>query len=66
MAIGSNSTTLSFDDVVSSLLLEEVRLKNMENQMPYLKEDSPKKETDPSPQVGDLNLRDDLNLLKNL
>jgi hypothetical protein len=30
MAICSNITSLSFDDVVSSLLSEEVRLKNME------------------------------------
>jgi hypothetical protein len=30
VAIGSNTTTLSFDDVVSSLLLEEMRQKNME------------------------------------
>jgi hypothetical protein len=30
VAIGSNTTTLSFDDVVSSLLLEEMKWKNME------------------------------------
>jgi hypothetical protein len=30
VAIGSNTTTLSFDDVVSSLLSEEMRHKNME------------------------------------
>jgi hypothetical protein len=30
MAIGSNTTTLSFDDVVSSLLSREMRWKNME------------------------------------
>jgi hypothetical protein len=30
VAIGSNSTTLNFDDVVSSLLSEEMRRKNME------------------------------------
>jgi hypothetical protein len=30
VAIGSNTTTLSFDDVVSSLLLEEMGWKNME------------------------------------
>lgn len=30
MAIGSNSTTLSFEDVVALLLSEEMRLKNME------------------------------------
>jgi hypothetical protein len=30
VAIGSNSNTLIFDDVVSSLLSEEMRWKNME------------------------------------
>jgi hypothetical protein len=30
VAIGTNTTTLSFDDVVSSLLWEEMRQKNME------------------------------------
>jgi hypothetical protein len=34
-AIGSNTTTLSFDDVVSSMLLEEMRWKNMEGQSIY-------------------------------
>jgi hypothetical protein len=32
VAISSNSTTLSFDDVVSSFLFEEMRQKNMERQ----------------------------------
>jgi hypothetical protein len=32
VAIGSNTTTLSFDVVVSSLLLEEMRQKSMEGQ----------------------------------
>jgi hypothetical protein len=32
VAIGSNTTTLSFDDVVSSLLSEEMRQENMEGQ----------------------------------
>jgi hypothetical protein len=32
VAIGSNTTTLKFDEVVSSLLLEEMRWKNMEGQ----------------------------------
>ena len=32
MAIGSNTNTLSFDDVVSSLLSEEMVWKNMEVQ----------------------------------
>jgi len=31
-AIGSNVTTLHFDEIVSSLLTEEMRWKNMENQ----------------------------------
>jgi hypothetical protein len=35
VAIGSNTTTLSFDDVVSSLLSEEMRWKNMEGQSTY-------------------------------
>ena len=32
IAIGSNTTTLKFDEIVSSLLSEEVRQKNMEGQ----------------------------------
>jgi hypothetical protein len=32
VAIGSNTTTLKFDEVVSSLLSEEMRRKNMEGQ----------------------------------
>eukprot|EP00253_Pinus_taeda_P014770 PITA_14770 len=32
IAIGSNATTLQFDEIVSSLLMEEMRWKNMENQ----------------------------------
>jgi hypothetical protein len=32
VAIGSNATILSFNDVVSSLSLEEMRWKNMESQ----------------------------------
>jgi hypothetical protein len=35
VAIGSNTTTLSFDDVVPSLLSEEMRWKNMEEQGTY-------------------------------
>jgi hypothetical protein len=35
LAIGSNATNLSFDDVVSSLLLEETRQKNIEIQRKY-------------------------------
>jgi hypothetical protein len=32
VAIGSNTTALKFDEVVSSLLSEEMRQKNMEGQ----------------------------------
>eukprot|EP00253_Pinus_taeda_P018724 PITA_18724 len=32
IAIGSNSTTLQFDEIVSALLMEEMRWKNMESQ----------------------------------
>jgi hypothetical protein len=32
VAIGSNTTSLKFDEVISSLLLEEMRWKNMEGQ----------------------------------
>ena len=32
IGIGSNSTALEFDEIVSSLLSEEVRHKNMEGQ----------------------------------
>ena len=32
IAIGSNTTALQFDEIVSSLLMEEMRLKNMESQ----------------------------------
>eukprot|EP00253_Pinus_taeda_P035723 PITA_35723 len=32
IAIGSNTTTLQFDEIVSSLLTEEMRWKNMDNQ----------------------------------
>jgi hypothetical protein len=35
VAIGSNTTTLSFDDVVSSLFSKEMIQKNMEGQSTY-------------------------------
>jgi hypothetical protein len=35
VSIGSNATTLSFNDVVSSLLLEEMRRKNTKGQRTY-------------------------------
>jgi len=31
IAIGSNATALQFDEIVSSLLMEEIRKKNMES-----------------------------------
>ena len=43
IAISSNTTTLNFDDIVSALLSEEMRWRNME--MPYLYEEGPKTET---------------------
>ena len=68
VAIGSNTTSLKFDEVVSSLLSKEMRRKNMEGQRTtyYLQEDVPKKEIDLSSQVGDLSLRVDLNLPQSL
>jgi hypothetical protein len=35
VTIGSNKNTLKFDEVVSSLLSEEMRLKNIEGQSTY-------------------------------
>jgi hypothetical protein len=35
VAIGSNTTTFSFDDVASSFLSEEIRRKNMEGHITY-------------------------------
>jgi len=32
IAIGSNATALQFDEIVSSLLMEEMKWKNMESQ----------------------------------
>ena len=32
ISIGSNATALQFDEIVSSLLMEEMRWKNMESQ----------------------------------
>jgi hypothetical protein len=65
VAIGSNTTSLKFDEVVSSLLSEEMRWKDRE-QMHYLQEDAPRKEIYLSPQVGDLSLREDLSLPESL
>jgi hypothetical protein len=51
-----------------SLLLEEMRRKNMESKSTnaLFQEDNPRKEIDLSPQVGDINLGEDLNLLEKL
>eukprot|EP00253_Pinus_taeda_P004969 PITA_04969 len=44
ITIGSNATALQFDEIVSSLLTEEMRWKNMEAKMvmPFLYEDGPR------------------------
>jgi hypothetical protein len=68
VAIGSNTTSLKFDEVVSSFFFEEMRWNNMEGQSTthYLQEDVPRKEIYLISQVGDLSLRVDLNLLESL
>jgi hypothetical protein len=68
VTIGSNTTALKFDEVVSSLLSEEMRKKNMEGQSTdtLFEEDVPRKGIDLISQVGDLSLRVDLNLLESL
>jgi hypothetical protein len=67
VAIGSNATTLKFDDVVSSLLSEEMRRKTMDSQSISLsiRGHVPWIEIKISPRVGDLNLEVDLNLQEN-
>eukprot|EP00253_Pinus_taeda_P030297 PITA_30297 len=57
-----------FDEIVSALLTEEMRRKNMDNQNgePCLYEDGPRTGTKISHRVGDLNLEGDLNLQENL
>ena len=64
IVIGSNATALQFDEIISSLLTEEMRRKHMESQMvmPCLCQDGPRTKTKISYQVGDLNLEGDLNL----
>jgi hypothetical protein len=54
VAIGSNTTSLKFDEVVSSLLSEEMNRSTWKDitQIHYLQEDPPKKEIDLCPQVG--------------
>jgi hypothetical protein len=67
VAIGSNSTILSFDDVVILVFggYDEKTWKSRAH-MPYLQEDYHRKEINLSPQVGDLHLGEYLNLLENL
>jgi len=54
--IGSNATALQFDEIVSSLLMEEMRQKIMRDimVMPCVYEDGPRTKTKISHQVGDL------------
>jgi hypothetical protein len=68
VAIGSNTTSLKFEEVVSSLLSEEMRQRIWKDiaQTHYLQEDVPRKEIDLISQVGDLSLRVDLNLSESL
>eukprot|EP00253_Pinus_taeda_P011136 PITA_11136 len=46
IAIGSHATTLQFDEIVSSLLMEEMRQKNMESQNGHYKRDCKSKALD--------------------
>ena len=68
MSIGSNTTTLSFDDVVSSLLLEEMRWMNVEGQSTFalFARGCSQGNKYLSPQVGDLNIKEDINILESL
>ena len=68
IAIGSNATALQFDEIVSALLTEEIRQKNMDNQNgdALSIRGGPRTETKISHRVGDLNLEGDLNLQENL
>eukprot|EP00253_Pinus_taeda_P023382 PITA_23382 len=68
IAIGSNATALQFDEIVSALLTEEMRRKNMDNQNgdALSVRGRPRTETKISHRVGDLNLEGDLNLQENL
>jgi hypothetical protein len=61
VAIGSNTIALKFDEVVSSLLSEEMRRNNMEGQSTdALFARGRSQET----QVGDISLREDSSLWK--
>ena len=68
VAIGSNTIALKFDEVVSSLLSEDMRQKNMEgHRIDALFARGRSQERNKSiSQVGDLSLRVDLNLLESL
>src|SRR5271168_1900918 len=66
--IGSNATALQFDEIVSALLMEKMRRKNMDNQngdalsiRGWSQNRSKNKSS-----MGDLNLEGDLNLQENL
>jgi hypothetical protein len=64
VAIGSNATTLKFDDVVASLLLDEMRLKTMDSQSTYVLSlrGRPQDRNKYKSLGGDLNLEVDLNI----
>jgi hypothetical protein len=66
VAIGSNTTTLKFDEVVSSLLSEEMRQKNMEGQSTYalFARGCSQERNRSKSSMGDLSLREDLSLPK--
>ena len=68
IAIGSNTTTLNFDDIVSVLLSEEMRRRNMEGQNgdALSVRGRSQKKTRIRFRVGDPNLEGDLNLLESL
>ena len=68
VAIGSNATALQFDEIVSSLLRDEMRMKNMESQNGdalSVRGRSQNRNKNKS-SSGDLNLEGDLNLQENL
>ena len=68
ISIGRNATAFHFDEIVSSLLTEEMRQKiwRAKMVMPCLYEDDPRIETKINHRVGDLNLEGEVNLQENL
>jgi hypothetical protein len=68
VAIGSNTNALNFDDLVSSLLLEEMRRNNMEGQSidVLFSRGRSQERIVLTSQVGDLSLGVDLNLPESL